>query len=194
MAVGAAALLAVGGIGAAAAEPAPPTRVPGAFSVTNAAADTQAVEQLKADYCQNIDAKNWDGLRALLAEDVVVDTTGSAGPIIVGRDNFVGFLKLTLGSAQTHHQVFDPQITLTSATTAEVGWRMEDVLIFGDAVGVHGYGHYTDRYTKVGGKWVISYSKLTRTRLDLINPDGTVIEVDAPIEKVVEKVREALGI
>lgn len=155
--------------------------------------EVDAIKQLKASYFSNIDAKNWDGLRDLLAPDVVEDTTCSAGPILYGRDPFIAFLKLTLGGASTHHQGYDPHIHLTSATKAEGLWTLEDVLIFGGTVGVHGYGHYNDRYEKVNGKWVVKYSKLTRTRLDLINPDGTVIQANAPLDAVVAAVKNVTG-
>src|SRR4051812_27296737 len=155
--------------------------------------EVDAIKQLKASYFSNIDAKNWDGLRDLLAPNVTEDTTCSAGPIFFDRDSFIAFLKLTLGSATTHHQGYDPHIKLTSATTAEGLWTLEDVLIFGGVLGVHGYGHYNDRYEKVAGKWVVKYSKLTRTRLDLINPDGTVIQANAPIDVVVAKVKAVTG-
>jgi hypothetical protein len=155
--------------------------------------EVDAIKSLKASYFSNIDAKNWDALRDLLAPDVVEDTTCSAGPLLVGRDPFIAFLKLTLGTATTHHQGYDPHIHLTSATTAEALWTLEDVLIFGGTLGVHGYGHYNDRYTKVDGKWIVQYSKLTRTRLDLINPDGTVIQADAPLDAVVAAVKKVTG-
>jgi len=155
--------------------------------------EVDAIKQLKASYFQNIDAKNWDALRNLLAPDVVEDTTCSAGPLLVGRDPFIAFLKLTLGAATTHHQGYDPHIHLTSATTAEGLWTLEDVLIFGGTVGVHGYGHYNDRYVKVNGQWIVKYSKLTRTRLDLINPDGTVIQANAPLDAVVAAVKKVTG-
>jgi hypothetical protein len=155
--------------------------------------EVDAIKQLKASYFSNIDAKNWEGLRDLLAPDVVEDTTCSAGPIFYGRDPFIAFLKLTLGAANTHHQGYDPHIHLTSATTAEGLWTLEDVLIFGGTVGVHGYGHYNDRYSKVNGRWIVKYSKLTRTRLDLINPDGTVIQANAPIDAVVAAVKKVTG-
>lgn len=60
-------------------------------------------------------------------------------------------------------------------------------------VGVHGYGHYNDQYVKVNGQWVEKYSKLTRTRIDLINPDGTVIQADAPLDQVALKIKAILG-
>jgi hypothetical protein len=184
----------LGGAGVANAEPAPNSLLCGYSSPGNdSGVEVDAIKQLKTSYFANIDAKNWDGLRELLAPDVVVDTTCSAGPILYGRDPFIAFLKLTLGGADTHHQGYDPQIKLTSATTAEALWTLEDVLIFGDTLGVHGYGHYNDRYAKVNGKWVVKYSKLTRTRIDLINPDGTVIQADAPLDQVVAKVKAVTG-
>jgi hypothetical protein len=155
--------------------------------------EVDAIKQLKASYFQDIDAKDWDALRNLLAPDVVEDTTCSAGPLLVGRDPFIAFLKLTLGAATTHHQGYDPHIHLTSATTAEGLWTLEDVLIFGGTLGVHGYGHYNDRYAKVNGQWIVKYSKLTRTRLDLINPDGTVIQANASLDAVVAAVKKVTG-
>jgi hypothetical protein len=155
--------------------------------------EVNAIKQLKASYFSNVDAKNWDGLRGLLAPDVVVDTVCSAGPVFAGRDPFIAFLKLTLGAAETHHKGYDGRVHLTSATKAEALWTMDDVLIFGGTLGIHGYGHYNDRYEKVNGTWVVTYSKLTRTRFDLIKPDGTVIESDVPLGRVVDLVKAITG-
>ncbi len=151
--------------------------------------EVDAIKQLKAAYFQSIDAKNWVALRELLAPGVVADTTCSLGPLLVGRDPFISFLKLSLGGATTQHQGYDAKVKVTSATTAEALWTMEDVLIFGGVLGVHGYGHYSDKYSKVDGKWVVTYSKLTRTRIDLINPDGTVTQEDASLTEVASKVK-----
>jgi hypothetical protein len=196
MALGTATIV-LGGVGVpiANADPLLPLPALCGFSAPgdDSGAEVEAIKQLKASYFANIDAKNWDALRELLAPDVVEDTTCSAGPIFYGRDPFIAFLQLTLGAATTHHQGYDPHIKLTSATTAEGLWTLEDVLIFGGTLGVHGYGHYNDRYSKINGKWVVKYSKLTRTRLDLINPDGTVIQANAPIEQVVAKVKAITG-
>jgi hypothetical protein len=194
MALGTATMLGAVGVSIANADPLPIPALCG-FSAPgdDSGPEVDAIKQLKASYFANIDAKNWDGLRELLAPDVVVDTTCSAGPIFYGRDPFIAFLKLTLGGANTHHQGYDPHIKLTSATTAEALWTLEDVLIFAGALGVHGYGHYNDRYTQVDGEWVVKYSKLTRTRIDLINSDGTVIQADAPLAEVAAKVKSVFG-
>ncbi|HET6734103.1 nuclear transport factor 2 family protein [Mycobacterium sp.] len=191
-----AATIMLGGVGVsiANAQPAPTSLLCGFSSPgDDSGAEVDAIKQLKASYFSNVDAKNWTALRELLAPDVTVDTTCSAGPILIGRDPFIAFLQLTLGGATTHHQGYDPHVKLTSATTAEALWTMEDVLVFGGTLGVHGYGHYSDRYTKVNGKWVVKYSKLTRTRFDLTNPDGTMIQADAPLADVVAKVKAATG-
>jgi hypothetical protein len=194
MALGMATMLGAVGVSVANADPLPLPSLCG-FSAPgdDSGAEVEAIKQLKASYFANIDAKNWDGLRELLAPDVVEDTTCSAGPILIGRDPFIAFLKLTLGAANTHHQGYDPHIKLTSATTAEGLWTLEDVLIFAGTLGVHGYGHYNDRYQKVDGKWVVKYSKLTRTRIDLINPDGTVIQANAPLAEVAAKIKAVTG-
>lgn len=192
-AFGAATILGTIGIPTANAEPAGP--LPSCYSQPAVAAPgIDAVELVKHDYFHDIDTKNWSDLRTHLAPDVIVDTLGSAGPVFPDRDSFVAFLKLTLGSANTHHQGYDPHIKMTSATTAAGEWTLQDILVWGNTFGVHGYGHYWDCYTKINGQWVEKYSKLTRTRIDLINPDGTVIQANAPLDVVVQKFHEATGL
>lgn len=156
--------------------------------------EVAAIKQLKANYFTNIDAKNWAGLRELLAPAFVADTSCSGGPILYGRDAFIAFLQLSLGSAVTHHHGYDPKIELTSPTTATGLWTMEDVLVFGGTLGVHGYGHYSDRYVKLDGHWVVKYSKLTRTRLDLVDPnDGTIIRANVSPAEVAALIDAATG-
>ena len=193
MALSTAAMLGAVGVGVANADPLLPLPNLCGFSAPgdDSGPEVEAIKQVKAGYFSNIDAKNWDGLRQLLAPDVVVDTTCAPGPIFYGRDNFIAFLQLTLSGATTHHQGYDPHIKLTSATTAEALWTMDDLVTFADAVGMHGYGHYNERYEKVGGNWVIKYSKLTRTRIDLVGPDGIVIQANAPIADVLAKLKSA---
>lgn len=157
--------------------------------------EVDAIKQLKANYFTDVDAKNWAGLRDLLAPDLVADSVCSPGPIFVGRDSFIAFLELTFGDAVvTHHKGFDPKIELTSPTTATGLWTMEDVLIFGGTIGIHGYGHYSERYVKLDGRWVIKYFKLTRTRLDVVDPsDGTIIRANVSLDDVVAFVSAATG-
>src|SRR3954469_9820588 len=57
----------------------------------NSDADIAALQQLKATYFTDVDAKDWAGLRTLFAPDAVVDTRSSFGPIFYGRDPFIAF-------------------------------------------------------------------------------------------------------
>ena len=104
MAMGAATII-LGGVAVPIANADPVLPLPSLCGFSSPGDDTgtevDAIKALKASYFSNIDAKNWDGLRDLLAPDVVEDTTCSAGPIFYGRDPFIAFLKLTLGAATT---------------------------------------------------------------------------------------------
>lgn len=134
----------------------------------NSDADIAALEQLKANYFTDVDAKDWAGLRTLFAPDAVVDTRSSFGPIFYSRDPFIIFTALTLGLLSTHHVGSDPQITVTSPTTADGVWQLEDHLNVGNLIGILGYAHYSDTYEKVGDTWVVATSTLHRTRLDVV--------------------------
>jgi hypothetical protein len=197
IAFGAATIL-LSGVGVPTASADPVLPLPALCGFTSPGDDTgtevDAIKTLKATYFSSIDAKTWTALSDLLKPNVVEDTLCSAGPIFYGRDPFIAFLKLTLGGATTHHQGYDPHIKLTSATTAAGLWTLEDVLVFGGVLGVHGYGHYNDHYEKVNGQWVVKDSKLTRTRIDLINPnDGSVIQANASLLDVAAKVKAITG-
>jgi len=138
--------------------------------VSDPGGETAAVEMLKATYFNDVDTKNWLSLRGLFTPDAVVDTTGSLGPYFPNRDTFIVFTALTLSAINTRHQGYDPQINLTSNTTASAVWTMQDRLSIAGLITIHGYGHYTDNYEEVDGQWRITYSKLTRTGFSLEFP------------------------
>jgi hypothetical protein len=170
--LGAAAVLGAGAAPIAHAAPAPATAstVSRLATVTDPDAETAAIELLKATYFNDVDTKNWIALRQLFTPDAVVDTTGSFGPYFPNRDSFIAFTSLTLSAINTRHQGYDPQIDLTSDTTASAVWTMQDRLSLAGLVTIHGYGHYTDNYEEVDGQWRITYSKLTRTGFALEFP------------------------
>ncbi len=51
--------------------------------------DIEAIKQLKGRYCRTMDTKNWDGMRQVFADDVVMDTTESGGNVMSGADDFM---------------------------------------------------------------------------------------------------------
>jgi hypothetical protein len=131
--------------------------------------EIEAIKQLKARYCRYLDTKDWDAWRSLFSDDFLSDTSQAGGKVIRGADEFVAYTRKGLRSQATVHQVHAPEIELTSSATASGVWALEDVVRFGPGVNLRGYGHYTETYQKVDGRWLITSSRLTRLREDVFN-------------------------
>src|SRR5690242_17757242 len=136
--------------------------------------DVRAIQELKAAYCRTLDTKAWDDFRALFTVDFVGDTSESGGVVIEGADAFVAFVRRALGKAITVHQVQQPEIAVTSPTTATAVWAMQDVVRFVPGITLHGFGHYHETYVKTDGGWRLATSKLTRLREEIRTPIFTV--------------------
>jgi hypothetical protein len=134
--------------------------------------EIESIKQLKARYCRYLDTKDWKNWRDLFTVDFVCDTTEAGGSVIVGVDKFMTYTRNTIGkpSQTTVHQVHAPEIELTSATTAQGVWALNDVVRLVPALTLHGYGHYHETYEKIDGRWRIKTSKLTRLREDVTVP------------------------
>ena len=148
--------------------------------------EIEAIKQLKARYCRLLDTKDWQGWRGLFSDDFLSDTSQAGGKVIRGADEFVAFTRKGLRSQATVHQVHAPEIELTSATTARGVWALEDVVRFGPGVNLRGYGHYTETYEKVDGRWLITSSTLTRLREDVFNAVVSVY-VSSRLRRVIGK-------
>lgn len=131
--------------------------------------EIEAIKQLKARYCRFLDTKDWQAWRGLFTDDFRSDTSPAGGKLIVGADDFVAFTRKNLRDRATVHQVHAPEIELTSATTANAVWALEDVVRLAPGVNLRGYGHYRERYRKIDGQWLITASTLTRLREDVFN-------------------------
>ena len=148
--------------------------------------EIEAIKQLKARYCRLLDTKDWQGWRSLFSDDFLSDTSQAGGKVIRGADDFVAFTRKGLRSQATVHQVHAPEIELTSMTTARGVWALEDVVRFGPGVNLRGYGHYTETYEKVDGRWLITSSALTRLREDVFNAVVSVY-VSSRLRRVIGK-------
>ncbi|HKY16568.1 MAG TPA: nuclear transport factor 2 family protein, partial [Microthrixaceae bacterium] len=126
----------------------------------------EAIKQLKARYFRTMDTKQWDEMRRVFTDDVVVDTTDSGGDVVTGADEFMAFLRETLGEVVTVHHGHMPEIELTSATTATGIWALQDLLQWPNGTQLVGYGHYHETYDKADGEWRIASTRLTRLRMD----------------------------
>lgn len=152
--------------------------------------DIEAIKQLKARYCRLLDTKQWDAWKDVFTEDFVSDTSEASGKVVKGRDEFIAFVRGTLGQPfQTSaHQVAMPEIELTGNGTAKGIWALEDYVDFTPVLGLHGQGHYHETYVKTNGQWRIKTSKLTRIRQQIITPASGL-----PIPDLAKTVTDALA-
>lgn len=133
--------------------------------------DIEAIRRLKARYFRTMDTKDWQGMREVFTDDVVIDTSEAGGDTVSGAEQFMAFLAEALGDAVTVHQGHMPEIDVTSDTTATGIWALNDIVIWPNGVRLAGYGHYHETYEKAGGEWRIKSSTLTRLHTDIVVPE-----------------------
>jgi hypothetical protein len=126
--------------------------------------EIEAIKRLKYRYCRCLDEKRWEELGECLIENATAaysDGTYS----FAGRAAILGFLREALGPTTriSSHQVHQPEIDLTSPTTATGVWALEDLVIETSAnVTIRGTAFYRDEYVKVGGEWKIKSTGYSR--------------------------------
>ncbi len=122
---------------------------------------------LKARYCRCLDCKDWAGYAACFTEDVVIDTTGSGGARVEGRDAAVAYVRSSISDDTiTTHHVHNPEIAVDGDTATAI-WAMQDRNVWPSGHRLLGFGHYHERYVRVGGAWKIAESRLTRLNMEL---------------------------
>ncbi len=133
-------------------------------------ADWLAIANLKARYCRFLDTKDWAAYAALFTDDVVIDTTGSGGPRMEGREAALASIRASLDTAKTVHHVHSPEIEI-DGDGAHAVWAMQDQLSWPNGRKLSGAGHYHERYVRQDGDWKIAESRLTRLWLEM-QPSG----------------------
>lgn len=132
--------------------------------------DLDQIHQLKARYFRMMDIKDWDGLRDVFTDDVVIDTTEDSGTIITGRDEYLPFLISQIGDVTTVHHGHMPEISFIDDNNASGIWVMEDELWWPEGhpiTHLHGFGHYHETYVRTPEGWKISSLRLTRLHRDI---------------------------
>jgi len=139
-------------------------------------AATLEIHGLKARYFRMMDMKDWAGLEAVFAPDLLADFRASTGGsdedmLTQGAAPYVAKLAPILEKVTTVHHGHMPEITILSANEATGIWAMEDKLWADDDSGLpfrwmHGYGHYHERYVRLEGEWRIKDIRLSRLRVD----------------------------
>jgi hypothetical protein len=131
--------------------------------------EISAIQMVKARYFRAIDTKDWELLRSVLTEEVLIDVTDDVpgSEPYRGRDRFVATCAEVLAGAVTVHHGHMPEVEVTGAGSASGVWAMEDDVDWGDGRAFHGYGHYHERYQRdPDGTWRIAALTLKRLRLD----------------------------
>ncbi|MEZ5153010.1 nuclear transport factor 2 family protein [Rhodococcus zopfii] len=157
---------------------------PGSAAPAGHLAAIEEIKRLFAARLRVMDAKRWELYPTLHTGDVVSETfrrnaedhshlpPAQRPGAVVGRAALTAAIRTFLDGpvrVTSVHHGHQPEITLTSDTTATGIWAMEDLLWWtnGDVEEhLHGWGHYHEEYRRVDGVWLIAYRNLTRLRVD----------------------------
>lgn len=143
-------------------------------------AAVEAIKTVKAKYFRGLDTNDTEMVRAILAEDCVLDMRGCCTDPASGRDFFPEMNVVLRGRESwsaalgdlgivSVHQGHTVEIEVDSETTARAVWGMTDRLYFppgGPFAVMTGYGHYHETYEKSGGAWRIKTSRIARLRVE----------------------------
>jgi hypothetical protein len=127
--------------------------------------ELEAIKRLKYRYMRCVDQKRWDEL----AECFVPEATCAYadGQLSYrGRDAILGFLRGAMDRPgfYSSHRVTQPEIELTSPSTASGVWALEDTILdVGLGLTIRGAGFYRDEYVKRDGAWRIRSTGYERT-------------------------------
>lgn len=140
----------------------------------------EAIKKLKASYFRFLDAKDYDGLDSIFADEAVIDVRGSTTgsdddePTVAGLDDgvmtgrqFKAFFRTGISELVTVHHGHMPEITIESPTMARAIWALEDQIWFPAGAPhrkMHGWGHYHDAYGMIDGRWQVTSMKITRIK------------------------------
>ena len=127
--------------------------------------EIEAIKRLKHRYMRCVDQKLWDELAECFVEDATA-AYGGGKYSYTGRDAIMDFLRRSMGADSFHssHRVTQPEIDLTSPTSARGVWALNDVVIDTQFdITISGAAFYEDEYVKVDGEWKIKHTGYKRT-------------------------------
>jgi len=118
--------------------------------------DLEAIKRLKYKYWRCLDLKLWDELAECFAPDAKV-AYGEGQYTFTGVDAIMKFLRESLGKERgsvTAHFGHQPEITLTSETTAKAIWALDNYMFnLEQDRGVRIAAFYHDECAKLDGEW-----------------------------------------
>jgi ketosteroid isomerase-like protein len=144
----------------------------------------EEIKQLKSRYFRLMDTKDWAGLRSIFCDDAVfdaraalsIDGRGEAGRaaesndwVYRGGEVIAKFIQGAIGASITVHHGHCHEIEILAENEASGVIAMEDQIWDPDGkkMSLHGAGHYHETYRRVGGRWRIHTSRITRLYIAL---------------------------
>ena len=136
------------------------TELKGLEARIRALEDLEAIKRLKYKYFYCIDKGLWDEIGDCFAEDAVADY--GRDMLLQGRAVISKFFKEQIGPAYSMcvHQGHNPEIDLTSDTTAKGLWELDNFMVTATNVGFWIAAFYEDEYAKERGNWKIKKTKV----------------------------------
>ena len=134
--------------------------------------EIEAIKRLKYQYLRCLDLKQWEEMAECFTDDARA-AYGDGKYSFAGRNHIIQFLRDALGSPTriTSHRVQQPEIDLTSTTTATGVWALDDVVIDTQSNStIRGAAFYRDDYVKIGDRWKINvtgYQRIFEERFSL---------------------------
>ncbi|CAN5275826.1 hypothetical protein BH09ACT6_BH09ACT6_23620 [soil metagenome] len=128
------------------------------------------IQRLKARYVRHLDAHDWPGLARLFTPDARL-TVPSWAESKALPEALAAFAE-TMAPIESVHMATMPEIEVSTTDRASAIWQMTDRLYHPveDSADlytlVHGFGHYAERYRRIGSEWLICEMILTRDRRD----------------------------
>ena len=131
--------------------------------------EIEAIKRLKYKYLRCLDLKLWTEMESCFTADATA-AYGDGQYSFSTRTQIIQFLSGALGPGRiTSHRAQQPEIDLTSATTATGVWALDDTVIDVESRGlIRGAAFYRDEYVKLDGQWKIKstgYQRLFEERL-----------------------------
>lgn len=124
--------------------------------------DIEAIKRLKYKYFRCIDKGLWDEIGDCFAEDGVADYV--PGMPLEGRPAIAKFFNENIAPAYSMcvHQGHNPEIELTSDTTATGQWELDNFMVTAKTnMGLWIGAFYEDEYVKEKGEWRIKRTKVS---------------------------------
>jgi hypothetical protein len=132
--------------------------------------DYKEIIELKARFGRLADAKDWEGFKAVFAEDATFDL--GDGRLMHGGATYAYAVRDMLEGAVSLHRFSMPEITFESPTAAKGIWVLHDYNEWpsdpetGERCGYNGHGREYETYRKIDGAWKITSWRLRYDRLD----------------------------